>query len=298
MNEVRYTPPLGDRAPTLFGKIAEIQGAIGGIEPDAEMEISGRAAKYRYVSESKLLSAIRPLLAEHKVAAFVSTDSQHTELVGITKKDGKPGTVQLSTVTMSITFADGESAETFTVFSQGAATDYGDKAVYKAITSANRYMWWKAMLIGTDGDDGAATESDYTLAQQQTGQTPTGAAADVQQPTAASAAKPTPASKKLTSNLLAECKALDPTRDYVNIIDEWILTWSEGRGLAELTQAERNRVNYKLEKTRDALVAGGAEVGSIGGEDVAAEILAEEGLLEESNAALSGTSIHDQKETD
>ena len=63
-----YTPPLDGFKPSLFRKIAEVQGHIGGIEPDQSMEIRGRP-NYKYVSESKLLSSIRPLLAEKKVAA-------------------------------------------------------------------------------------------------------------------------------------------------------------------------------------------------------------------------------------
>lgn len=163
-----YTPPLEGFKPSLFRKIAEVQGHIGGIEPDQSMEVQGRAS-YKYVSESKLLSSIRPLLAAAKVAAFVSVDEQSGEFIAVTKSNGKPGTITLAKVTMSITFADGESGETFTVRGQGQGTDYGDKAIYKAITSANRYMWWKAMLVGTDGDDAATTPTDYQVSAKDSG---------------------------------------------------------------------------------------------------------------------------------
>lgn len=276
----RYAPPLGEREPTLFAKIAEVQGAVGAIEPDASMEIQGRS-DYRYISESKLLATIRPLLAERKVAAFVSVDSQHREVIGIVKRNGTPGTITFADVSMSITFADGESGEMLAVYGQGQGSDYGDKAVYKAITSANRYMWWKVMLVGTDGDDAAATETDYTLAAAPQ---PPGSPTAPQPPTPPAGAsepkKPVAAQKKLTANLLAELKALDPTRDFEAIIDEWVLTAFKpnGRGRNELSAAETDSMNRKLEATRDKLVEDGYEVGGIGGPDTAGQRLEEAGL--------------------
>jgi hypothetical protein len=290
--EPRYTPPFGAREPSLFAKLAAIQGSIGALEPDAELEITGAGArKYKFISESKLLSEIRPLLSINKVAAFVSTDSAKTELIGVTKRDGKPGTVQLSEITTSITFADGESGETFTIYGQGAATDYGDKSVYKAITSACRYMWWKTMLVGTDGDDAAGQENDYTLDRSATASvaaipTPPAQPAAAQQP--AQPKRPTTAAKNLTRNLLEQLAAMDTTRDWEAIIDDWVIKTFGGRGRSELTAAETDSVNRKLETTRDDLEKKGLAPGAIGGDPADVDhTLEEQDLDSTGDAALT-----------
>jgi len=152
---VSYTPPLDGFKPSLFSKIAEVQGEIHAMQPDETVKTDKYS--YSYISESQLLAAVRAKLSTRKVAAFVSVDSQHTDLVEAqrTRNDGGTYTVQYaaSEITLRIVFADGESGETFTIFGQGRANDAGDKSVYKAITSANRYAWWKTMLVPTGDDD-------------------------------------------------------------------------------------------------------------------------------------------------
>jgi hypothetical protein len=284
--EPRYTPPLNGNAPMLFAKLAQIQGSIGALEPDAELAITGAGARtYKFISESKLLSEIRPKLAAAKVAAFVSTDSAKTELIGVTKRDGKPGTVQLSEITTSITFADGESGELFTIYGQGAATDYGDKSVYKAITSACRYMWWKTMLVGTDGDDAAGHETDFTLAH---GQVPQSAQPPAQPAAPVQPKRPTTAAKNLTRNLLEQLAAMEPTRDWEAVIDDWVIKTFSGRGRPELSAAETDSVNRKLETTRDDLEKKGLAAGAIGGDPADVDdTLKERDLDGESDAALT-----------
>ncbi|MCR4341854.1 MAG: ERF family protein, partial [Gemmatimonadaceae bacterium] len=150
-----YTPPLEGFKPSLFRKIAEVQGEIHAMRPDET--VSTGTYSFTYISESQLLEAVRKKLSDRKVAAFVSVDSQHTDVVESQRQrnDGSAYTVTtaMSEIVLRIVFADGESGETFTIFGQGRAHDAGDKSVYKAITSANRYAWWKTMLVPTGDDD-------------------------------------------------------------------------------------------------------------------------------------------------
>ncbi len=149
-----YTPPLDGFKPSLFSKIAEVQGELDAMSPD-EKVVTDKYS-YTYISESQLLTAIRAKLSQRSVAAFVSVDSQKTELVEM-QKTGSRGAYTVayavSEITLRIVFADGDSGETFTIYGQGRANDSGDKSLYKAITSANRYAWWKTMLVPTGDDD-------------------------------------------------------------------------------------------------------------------------------------------------
>ena len=150
-----YTPPLDGFKPSLFSKIAEVQGEMHSMRPDET--VTTDSYTFTYISESQLLEAVRAQLSTREGAAVVSVDSQHTDMVEAqkTRRDGGTYTVQYaaSEITLRIVFADGESGETFTIFGQGRANDAGDKSVYKAITSANRYAWWKTMLVPTGDDD-------------------------------------------------------------------------------------------------------------------------------------------------
>lgn len=281
--EPRYSGPLPGLKPSLFRKMAEIQGKVGSIEPDQVMEVQGRR-NYHYISESKLLHEIRPLLAAASVAAFVSVDTQGGEVMAVTKRDGSPSMLTRAQVTTSITFADGDSGEMFTVYGQGQGNDPGDKAIYKAITSACRYMWWKALLVGTDAEDAATSPNeDYALQAAggaQTPRTPQGAAppAPAQAP---APRKPSSAQKTLYRNLLKELNGLSPTRDWEATISEWILGGFGGRGIAELSSAEYEKVTNKLEATRDKLREQGVELGTIGASaDEETKALEEAGLAE------------------
>lgn len=136
----REVTPVAD---TLHGKIAEVQGELGVMPKDRNVEVRKNGVlqySYDYLSESALMVAVREKLARRGVAVYVSTTDQ--------RREGS-----LTLVTTSITFADGLTGETFTITGQGQGADPSDKGVYKAITGAVRYMLWKTFLVPTEGDD-------------------------------------------------------------------------------------------------------------------------------------------------
>lgn len=166
MHEMTQVPPRyqpGTGKPSLFAKMAEIQGALSPVH--ADRTVNAGSYTFKYVTESQLLEAARGLLAERKIGVFVSVEDQQSEMVEVTgtRKDGASYTtmVERAQVTIAITFCDGESGEMFTILGQGRANDSADKAVYKAITSANRYAWWKTLLVPTDDDDVNQSRADY-----------------------------------------------------------------------------------------------------------------------------------------
>lgn len=139
---------------SLAWKLADIQGRLHALRADATVD-AGKYS-YSYISESALLTAVRPLLAEHHIAVLVSVEKQDSERY-VVEKSGNNGRYEqvtwASTVEVKVSFVDGESREVFEVYGQGSAQDAGDKSVYKAITSACRYIWWKTFLVPTDDDD-------------------------------------------------------------------------------------------------------------------------------------------------
>jgi hypothetical protein len=147
--------------------MSEVLGAIGALERDRTVKVQtagGGSYTYDYVSESSLMTTVRDELSKRGVAVYVSVLEQEVRPTG-----AKAGPV--THVKMSITFADGPTGETFTIYGQGQGQDASDKGVYKAITSCTRYMLWKQFLIPTEADDvnNAMGEGEY---DQHTGDAP------------------------------------------------------------------------------------------------------------------------------
>lgn len=135
--------PEPARSLSLHAKIAEVQGELGTMPKDRNVEVKKNGViqyTYDYLSESTLMRAVRERLSSRGVAVYVSTTKQW--------KEGN-----LTLVEVEMTFADGDSGDTFTVRGQGQGADTSDKGAYKAITGAVRYMLWKTFLVPTEGDD-------------------------------------------------------------------------------------------------------------------------------------------------
>lgn len=126
----------------LFLKLSKIIGEISRVPKRGRNEFH----KYDYVTESDLLDAVRSKLSEAHVAYFFSVDSVTTR----NTDNAKAGPI--TEVTVTVTFADADTGETFSVKGAGAGQDAGDKGVYKAITGAQKYVVMKTFLVPT-GDD-------------------------------------------------------------------------------------------------------------------------------------------------
>lgn len=118
---------------SLYRKLAAVSGAIGAVEKDGR----NQDQKYRYPTPASVMSAVKPLLGEHKLAIvphlieFVEIDT------GQRSQGGKP--FMLNRVTMHYHLLDGESGESLVVPWQAQAGTYGDdKGLAKAQTIALR----------------------------------------------------------------------------------------------------------------------------------------------------------------
>ena len=107
--------------------------------------------KYDYIMESDLVDALRSKLAEEGVAILSSVREHH-----ITQSADHRGRAQyLSTVTLDVTFIDGDSGDSMTTTWIGQGSDAGDKGYYKAYTGAFKYALMKTFLV--TGEDEVPT---------------------------------------------------------------------------------------------------------------------------------------------
>lgn len=104
--------------------------------------------KYNYIMESDLLDRLRGKLAEQGVALLPSIREHVSEQT----KDARGKVQNLATVTLDITFIDGESGDEFTTTWVGQGVDAGDKAYYKAYTGAFKYALLKTFLVTAEED--------------------------------------------------------------------------------------------------------------------------------------------------
>lgn len=129
---------------SLHSKMAEVIGTIGTIPKNGWNDFH----KYKYVLESDVVDAVSAELSKRGVAFYAA--SKIIEMREWQTPKGKP--TLITNVQVDLTFADGETGETFTITSAGSGDDASDKGVYKATTGAVKYGLMKTFLIAT-GDD-------------------------------------------------------------------------------------------------------------------------------------------------
>lgn len=104
--------------------------------------------KYKYATESDVSAAFSKAMMENGVFMFSSILDR--ESIKYTTRGNKDAF--LVSVKMQITFVDADSGESFTSIFYGDGSDADDKAIYKAITGAQKYALMKTFLVET-GDD-------------------------------------------------------------------------------------------------------------------------------------------------
>ncbi len=110
--------------------------------------------KYKYATDADVASAFSEALKNNKVCMFSSVVDRTSQVY---QTRGNKNAF-LVTVKIELTFVDADSGESFTVSCYGDGSDADDKAIYKAITGAQKYALLKTFLVAT-GDDPEVVEA-------------------------------------------------------------------------------------------------------------------------------------------
>lgn len=141
-----------EKQKTLVKKLSEVMQEVKYIQKRGHNKFHN----YKYATESDVAEKVREALAERSVI-MIPNVKEHTTREHINAK-GK--TEYIASVVMEFKFIDGESGEEISFHSVGEGQDAGDKAVYKAITGAQKYALMKAFMIPTGDDPEADSGTD------------------------------------------------------------------------------------------------------------------------------------------
>lgn len=134
----------------LAVKMVKIMGDVSYIQKSGYNSFH----KYRYATDADVALAFSESLKKNKVCMFSSV-VERTSQVYQTRGNKN---AFLVTVKLDLTFVDADSGESFTVSCYGDGSDADDKAIYKAITGAQKYALLKTFLVAT-GDDPEVVET-------------------------------------------------------------------------------------------------------------------------------------------
>ena len=104
--------------------------------------------RYRYTSDEDIMGKVQPALAANGIAVFPRADVIHRDSYS-TKSGARMNYVDIA-VDFTLTHSSGETSPPIRTVGSGA--DTGDKAVYKAMTGAYKYLYRLLLAIPT-GDD-------------------------------------------------------------------------------------------------------------------------------------------------
>lgn len=140
---------------TLARKIADISAALGAIAKDG----INKEQKYAFIEYAAVAGKLRTIQAEHGVAVF-----PHVEDYTMNEVRSKFGAIGYHYVLkMKFKVVNADDMNDFIEQSWlGEATDYGDKGINKAETSATKYFYMRLYNISEKGE----AEADNNTPEQ------------------------------------------------------------------------------------------------------------------------------------
>lgn len=130
----------------IYNKLLDIQKSILGLKEDK------KSFGYNYLSGSKLLSHIKPLMNEHGVLLKQEILTIDNERQDYSTKKGDKSEI-LTKITMKFTWVDVETGEVDeNLFAANGQNDW-EKGLGSALTYGERYFLLKYFHISTDKDD-------------------------------------------------------------------------------------------------------------------------------------------------
>jgi hypothetical protein len=143
---------------SLLAKLNKITSEVSYIQKDKTNQGQG----YKYASEAAIKGAINKAFTVNGVQFMWSVDGvQHDPATVVKTSSGSERTVYQATVKCSWKMVDIETGEYIEGYGVGVGQDSGDKAIYKAITGALKYVLTGNFLIET-GDDVENDENEPT----------------------------------------------------------------------------------------------------------------------------------------
>jgi hypothetical protein len=140
VKEKRRLPKLRKKKMNLYQKILKVQEAVGTVPKTGYNSFQ----KYHYVTEADLLDAVRTHMVANGLTLL---------MLGIQEETGMFEGKRWAKVKVNFRLVDTDKPEDFiNTDSVGYAEDNGDKAIYKAITGASKYLYYKLFMVST-GDD-------------------------------------------------------------------------------------------------------------------------------------------------
>lgn len=130
--------------PSLVRKLCNVMGAIDRVAKTGHNKFHN----YDYATESDITAAVRGEMATQGVMLITTIKSVDWQAVE-TKSGGKE---RFCTLAIICRFMDADSADVIEVEGQGQGQDPGDKALFKALTGAVKYVLLKQFLIPTGND--------------------------------------------------------------------------------------------------------------------------------------------------
>ena len=137
---------------SLVMKLAEVMQEVKYVQKRGHNKFHN----YKYATESDVAEKVREELAARHVIMIPNVVSQSSR----EHTNAKGKTEYIATITMEFRFMDGETGEEISFHSVGEGQDSGDKAVYKAITGAQKYTLMRAFMIPTGDDPEADSGTD------------------------------------------------------------------------------------------------------------------------------------------
>jgi ERF superfamily len=127
---------MEEKKTNIYAKLVAIRSALGLMKKDGKNE----HFNYKYVTEAQVTFALKEQCDIHKV--FIAVTCEHMNVQA-----------GLTTINMKYTMIDAENPDSrYSVEIPGAATDKGDKGLYKAFSGSAKYFAMKNFLLATDDD--------------------------------------------------------------------------------------------------------------------------------------------------
>lgn len=142
---MQHSETLKEPLVNIHQRLLSVQAAVGRVPKSGWNNFD----KYHYVTESDLLDAARLALIENKVALVLVGMEEETGFIERVGKDPK----RWAKVKLLYDIVNAEEpGDRIATSSVGYAEDTGDKAIYKAITGATKYLYYKLFMVSTGED--------------------------------------------------------------------------------------------------------------------------------------------------